>query len=43
MRVVRKNVGFSVGNIDFSYEIQIHSLSPLTGSKFGGTTLTITG
>lgn len=38
-----KNVGYSDGNVDFSYIITLSSVSPSTGSSNGGSLVTLTG
>ena len=47
LSILRTDQGYatvSVVNKDkFSYGIYIDSIAPVTGSKFGGTTITITG
>jgi hypothetical protein len=40
---VLKNVGYSDGNVDFSYIITLSSVSPSTGSSNGGSLVTLTG
>lgn len=43
LRVLNIAEGYSVSDFDFHYEIGIDTISPATGSQYGGETITITG
>lgn len=43
LRVLAIDLGYSVSDFDFHYEIGINSISPSSGNKYGGQVLTITG
>lgn len=43
VRVVKKDIGNSIGDLPFKYIIELSSISPTKGSKYGGQILTING